>query len=114
MSTGLTQAQLDELESLVSAGDPVDYYKKLADFGDPYGNLAKQVVNNDTPAGAIARAYAETYATGPGLQINWLLLSRRLMEADFLAREAAFNTGQNALDLPVDLASPVSTTSVQI
>lgn len=89
MSVKLSSEQLVTLQAAVNAGDRIEYYSLLADYGDIYGKLALAVVNNDRGSGATASYFITTQAQIEGHPLTNDALanvSLQLMQADYAAR----------------------------
>jgi hypothetical protein len=93
----LTASDISTLQTLVTQDTQagrVAYYEFLADRGYAYAELALGVVTDDGLAGITARDYAETVSQQAGITLtnaDWDYISQSLMEADFLARQTAFD-----------------------
>lgn len=92
----LSAAQMSVLRYHAEAGDRIAYYTALADFGDEYGQLALEVVLNNTVSGASANSFFRDQ-TGGVTNGTLASVSLALMQADFL-RRLELNGG----DLTVD------------
>lgn len=91
----------DVLESdrLRRAGDRAGYYTYLEAHGSIYAPLAKGVVRQDTPSGAVAIAYCREFARRHGVTVGedtLVQINMGLINHDCDARMAAFrDTGVN-------------------
>lgn len=97
----LTISQKNQLQADVDAAnaDPsnaasrANHYNDVAEFGDPYGNLAAGVATNSTLEGIIANTFLQDMAAsryGTNLTPDQMIeISRQLMNADFQSRSDA-------------------------
>lgn len=104
----LTQTDINNLSAFSQNGSFGDYYGLLANKGYTYAELALDVVNSQGGAGGVARAFAENIGniTGGNGNISateWANISLELMQADFVARDSIFNSGNTDVTLPVSI-----------
>lgn len=106
--TGLTDRDMRVLRAYADEGNRERYWNYLAHVpgNDGYGLLAMGVVRNDNMPGAVANAYAQSYALShDGVTLNdreWQEFGQHLVREDFQKRAAHFRAGEAeaALNLP--------------
>lgn len=104
MSVTILSSDLLRLKSYVENGDTVGYYSYLEFLGDPYGRLARGVVEDNTFSGITARNYAEyVHMNITQTSISderWNKISQELMEEDFTYRSQIFeNNPTDSIEL---------------
>lgn len=100
----LSQAQLDELATFVTAGNRIGYWQTLADWGFTYANLALGVVLNDSLNGEIANSFAAEGASDASVTMtanDWAEVGQEIMAADLAARVNLHTSSPNTADLSV-------------
>ena len=106
MTMALSALDINQLRQHSANGAFGDYYGLLISKGYRYGALALDVVNSQGRAGGVARAFAENIGKMQGSRdsisaTDWANISLELMQADFTAREALFNSGTHTVTLPL-------------
>ena len=104
MPSPLSQTQIDQLATFVTAGDRIGYWQTLAGWGFKYANLALGVVLNDTLNGGIANSFAAEEASDVSVTMNaasWAQVGQDLMRADFDARVDLHDTSPEIAELSV-------------
>ena len=105
---GLTEVDIEILRSYSDKGNRLRYWNYLSHLegNDGYGTLALGVVRNDNMPGAVANAYAKSFAKQhDGVSLSergWEDLGKKLVREDFEKRVDHFNNGMRhlALNLP--------------
>jgi hypothetical protein len=98
----LNEKDMRVLGHYASEGNRERYWNYLAQHegSDGYGLLALGVVRNDNMPGAVANAYAQSYAhQHDGVDMSerqWEMFGRRLVEEDFKIREQHFQNGERS------------------
>lgn len=106
--SSLNGGDIEVLRSYADHGNRERYWNYLAQHegSDGYGLLALGVVRNDNMPGAVANAYAQSYAhQHDGIDMSerqWEVFGRRLVAEDFALRLDHFENGRGdlALNLP--------------
>ncbi len=102
MPPKVSHQDMRELKRLRDDQDREGYYKKLADLGYRYGELALGVVTGETFSGRAANAFLADVGHHNGQRITRKVaeaVSMGLMDADFDARRTAFSESSGDISL---------------